>query len=67
MKNEGLILMYISQLTIMFALQKPRLSTYNIPNFFGHVLQYWKDVCVDFTLISAKFLLHIELPCPWHV
>jgi hypothetical protein len=29
--------------------------------FFGHLLQYWKDVCVDFTLISAKFLEILSL------
>jgi hypothetical protein len=56
----------------MFALQCKN-QDYNILDFIGHVLQNWRDVCVCFTLTNAKFLkcchhlLHIELPCSWHV
>lgn len=56
----------------MFALQCKN-QDYHILDFIGHVLQNWRDVCAYFTLTHAKFwkcchrLLHIELPCSWHV
>ncbi len=54
--KQGLILLYISQPTNHICIAKIKIVNIQHSIFFGHVIQDWKVVYEDFTLINVKCL-----------
>jgi hypothetical protein len=55
-EKQGLILLYISQPTNHVCITKIKIVNIQHFIFIGHVIQDWKVVYVDFTLINVKSL-----------
>ncbi len=52
-ENEASILLYISQLVHACIV---KITIANILDFFGHVMEAWRDAWVDFILIKSRSL-----------